>query len=160
VTMPSSSLRNFHQNKSRIDSLIKRAKSVDDLQIQSDLARYICVRISGLIETTARDFYAEYAESKASPNVAKYVGHKLEQFRNPEMNKLSRLATEFSEKWGKELEEIEEEAREAVTSIVKTRHGIAHGSDSSITLGTVEAYYRQVLKVLLVIQRQCNITDD
>ncbi|WP_143473178.1 HEPN domain-containing protein [Limnothrix sp. PR1529] len=157
--MASSSLRNFYQNKSRIDSSIKRAKSVEDMQIQSDLARYICIRIAGLIETTVRDFYTEYAESKSTQNVAKYVGHKLEKFQNPDMNKLKMLATEFSESWGQELEELEEIDRLAVTSIVKTRHSIAHGGDTSISLAIVEAYYKRVLKVLLVIQNQCDITE-
>jgi hypothetical protein len=158
--MPSLSYRNFHQGKSRIDSLIQRAKSVDNLQIQSDLACYICVRISGLIETTVQEFYIDYAESKSAPTVAKYVSHKLRRFQNPDMNNLKELAKEFSEEWSTELGSIDQEIQDAVTSIVKTRHSIAHGADQRITLGKVEAYYRQVIKVLLVIQQQCNITED
>jgi phosphodiesterase/alkaline phosphatase D-like protein len=128
------------------------------LELQNDLARYIAIRISGLIETTVRDCYDEYTQEKASPDIHRYVSRKLKRFQNPKIDDVIKLAGDFQENWAKELEEVDMEISEAVGSIVSTRNNAAHGGDQNITLTKVEQHYRNVLKFLNQVQRQCSVT--
>lgn len=144
-------LQSFHQRKTKIDSLINKAKSINDLEINNDFARYIAIRISGLIETTVRECYDQYTSKKASPDVYRYVTRKLKKFQNPRVNDVIELARDFNENWAEELEGIDIEIRDAVNSIVTTRHSVAYCGEQSITLAKVEQYYRQVLKFLELI---------
>lgn len=150
----------FHQRKTKIESLLRQAKSVESDELQNELARYICIRISGLIETTVRDCYVEYVKSRCAPDVAQYVGQQLKRFQNPDMDKLIDLARGFNEKWSSELENIDSEIKEAVISVVATRNSVAHGGDQGIRLITVGGYYHQVIRLLLIIQNQCKISEN
>jgi hypothetical protein len=151
------SLQIFHQRKSKIDSLISKCKTIEDLELSNNFARYIAIRISGLIETTARDCYGQYTREKASPEVHRYVTAKLKRFQNPKVKDIINLAGDFKEDWAKELEGIDEEISVAVASIVAIRNTVSHGGDQGITLGKVQKYYKQVLKFLELIQQQCDL---
>ncbi|TVQ57623.1 MAG: hypothetical protein EA366_08210 [Spirulina sp. DLM2.Bin59] len=151
------SLQSFHRRKTKIDSLIDKAKTIDDIEINNDFARYITVRISGLIEVTVRECYDQYTSGKAAPDVHRYVRRKLKRFQNPRVKDVIELARDFNEGWAVELEGIDLEVRDAVDSIVTIRHSVAHGGEQGVTLAKVEQYYQQVLKFLELIQRQCEI---
>jgi hypothetical protein len=154
---PKISLQKFHQRKVKLDALIERAKRIDDWELKNDLARYIAIRISGLIETTVRDCYDEYTQEKASPDIHRYVSRKLKRFQNPKVDDVISLARDFKENWADELEKVDLEIRDAVGSIVTIRNNTAHGGDQSITLAKVEQHYKNVLKFLNEIQSQCEI---
>lgn len=150
-------LQSFHQGKTKIDSLINKAKKIDDLEIKNDFSRYITVRISGFIEITVRECYDQYTSKKASPDVHRYVTRKLKRFQNPRVKDIIELARDFNEGWAAELESVDMEMSDAVDSIVTIRHSVAHGGNRGISLANVEQYYKQVLKFLELIQKQCKI---
>lgn len=156
--MSGNSLRQFDRRKKKLDTLIKETESLDESNfLKSELSRYICIRVSGLIEQTVRDFYEEYTESKSSPNVSRYVSRKMKSFQNPNIQKVIDLAQDFSEDWAAEIDALDVEIKDAVKSIVDTRNSVAHGGEQGMTLNKAKDYYRRVLKLLDVIQNQCEI---
>ncbi|MEM8639476.1 MAG: HEPN domain-containing protein [Cyanobacteria bacterium P01_G01_bin.54] len=155
--MNSNALKQFNRRKKKLDNLIKEVESLDKENLKNELSRYICIRISGLIEQTVRGFYEEYAASKSSPNVSRYVSRKMKSFQNPDIKKVIDLARDFSEDWEAEISDLDDEIKDAVTSIVTVRHSVAHGGEQGMTLSKAKDYYRRVLKFLDVIQQQCGI---
>lgn len=129
--MTKRSLQYFEERKRKLDFLIQEVKSLPEGRLKSELARYLCIRISGFIERTVTSFYEEYAKSKGHPNLGHYISRKL-NLQNPNMKKLMNLAGDFSEEWKNELDALDDEIKEAVNTIVNIRNHAAHGEDQSI----------------------------
>lgn len=154
--MTKRSLQYFEERKRKLDFLLQEIKALPEGRLKSELARYLCIRISGLIERTVTSFYEEYAQTKGHPHLSHYISRKL-NLQNPSMKKLMDLAGDFSEAWRNELDALDDEIKSAVDTIVNIRNNATHGEDQSITLSRVENYYKPILKLLKVIQKQCEI---
>ena len=122
-------------NKQRLDNLFKKITAFStDTDLQSHWARYLCILVSGFLETSVRIIYREYARKKATPQVANFVEGKLEDFQNPKMEKILQLTGLFSKEWANELRlETEGELKDAVDSIANNRNQIAHGGSVGIS---------------------------
>jgi HEPN superfamily RiboL-PSP-like protein len=143
-------------HRQRIESTFDRAAAVNDLQTQADLAKYLCVLTSGLLEQAARHLYGEHTSRSASPRVVRYVERRLEFFQNPKAPKLVALASDFDAAWGDELETfLVDERRDHVDSVVANKNQIAHGENVGITYMRAKDYFDSVVEVVEFIERQC-----
>jgi len=157
------------RQKRRLDDLFQKAedlfirsrelkdKDITDSELQSHLAKYLCVLVSGYIETSLRAIYSEYAADKANPAVANYVSSRLRSFRNPNTERILQLARAFDSQWATELEERieQDELADAINSIVTTRNSIAHGENVGITYIRIREYYSKAVELVDLIQNQC-----
>ena len=57
----------------RLDDLFAKIEDVPDLELKSHWARYLCILVSGYLETSVRAIYGEYSKNRANDNVANYV---------------------------------------------------------------------------------------
>ncbi len=82
----------------------------------------------------------------------------LSKIQNANSAKLSETAYNFKGIWGDQLERYlnDDGRREAIDSIVATRHAIAHGKNTGITLMRLRDYYRRAVAVMQYIEDQCN----
>lgn len=146
------------RTKQRLDHLFERIRVLsDDPEIHSHLAKYLCVLVSGFLETSIRSIYGRYARTRAVPQVANYVERELSFFQNPTMGKILELVGSFNPEWEAELRAaVEGQLKDAVDSIVANRHRIAHGESVGLTFVRIKEYYRNALEVLEVIDQQCN----
>jgi hydroxylamine reductase (hybrid-cluster protein) len=104
-----------------------------------------------------RIIYREYAKSKATPEVANFVEEKLKNFQNPNMDKILQLTGGFSKEWASELRlKTDGELKAAVESISNNRNQIAHGVSVGITYSQIKSYYDRAIKVIELIENQCN----
>ncbi|MBI4638264.1 MAG: hypothetical protein HY727_18150 [Candidatus Rokubacteria bacterium] len=144
--------------KQRLDYVFDLAgKLPDEPEVLSHWARYLCVLVSGFLETSIRGIYGKYAQNKAAPNIARYVEVELDDFQNPNMPKILDLVGSFNPEWRIELEAASAGApKEAVDSIVANRHNIAHGQTVGISLVRIRDYYQRAMKVLELIEEQCS----
>ena len=149
------------QAKNRLDDLFDRINELSgDIELQSHWAKYLCVRVSGFIETSVRAILIEYAKDKSDPYVANYVEYRLNQLRTPNMERILQLLGSFRSTWDDELRSLTEgELKHAIDSIIAIRHGIAHGKDVGITYATIRQYYRSALTVIELIENQCDSGD-
>jgi len=132
----------------RLDDLFKKIEifPIDDLYIQAQWSRYLCVLTSGFLEVSIRAIYSEYAKDKcnAAPNIAKFVSTKLEDFYNPSMKKSLALTASFNQTWEENLRTATEgELKDAIDSIVNNRHLIAHGQDVGISYVNIKKILRK-----------------
>lgn len=149
--------RDVVRYQQRLDSLFEKIKDVSDIELQSHWGRYLCVLVSGYLETSVRAIYSEYSSKRANANVANYVSSRLERFQSPKMGNILELTRAFSRQWAEELENATEgELKESVDSVVADRHNIAHGRDIGITYARIRKYYQNAIKVIELIEEQCS----
>lgn len=145
--------------KQRLDNLFTQISTFsEELELQSQWAKYLCVLVSGFLEVSICATYNQFAQNSASPQVANFVKCKLEDFQNPKMGKIIDLTRAFNPEWAKKLETVTEgELKDAVDSIVTNRHHIAHGRDVGITYTRIKTYYENAIKVLDLIEEICGL---
>ena len=143
-------------HESRIDAVFARAAAITDLQTQADLARYLCVLVSGFAEQATRHIYAEYARSRSAPSIARYVERQLEGWTNANATKLYTVTSAFDPQWARELEDyLAGRRKDALDSVVANRHLIAHGRDVGLTYVRIRDYYVEVKDVVAYLEIQC-----
>jgi len=143
--------------KRRLDSLFQKTGALsDDLELQAQWARYLCVLVSGFLEVSVSAIYTQYARECAAPNVASFVAARLARFTNPKMEKIVQLARSFNKDWGDALEgQTEGEIKNAIDSICNNRNLIAHGRDTGISFARISSYYQDAVKLVEMIEKQC-----
>ncbi len=127
----------------RIDGLQAKAKSESDLELQSQLARFLCVLSSGLIEQAIIHTLSAYSQRQSHPNVARYVGASVAKLRNAKFEDILVILGHFSPTWREYFEEnTASEVKDAIDSIVNNRNQIAHGGQTGVSLATFMNYYK------------------
>jgi len=143
--------------KQRLDRLFQKIGAFsEDLELQAQWARYLCVLVAGFLETSIRAIYSEYARGCAAPNVASYVAARLAKFTNPNMEKVIQLTRSFNADWANGLEmRTEGEIKNAIDSIYNNRNLIAHGRDTGISYTSIHNYYQKAVTLIEMIEKQC-----
>lgn len=146
------------RNQQQLDNLFKKVEALqNDDELRAHWAKYLCILVSVFLENSVPAIYRQYARDKAAPYVVNYVDNKLKGFQNPKMNKILELTRCFSAEWEHNLRNAtKNELKDAVDSIVANRNNIAHGESVGISYVRVRDYYQNVVKVVKLIERQCN----
>jgi hypothetical protein len=140
------------RQKQRLDDTFDKVKAWikqcdHDAELQSHLARYLCVLV--------RTIVGDYARRQASPRVADYVVSQLRSFQNAKSEKILRLVEQFDAGKAHRLSKATEGGcRDAVDSVVANRHQIAHGQSTNISFATMHKYYQTVWKTLQAIDAE------
>ena len=144
--------------RQRLDYLFQKAADlVDTPEIQSHWARYLCILVSGYIETSLRHLLVSYAETKSHPRVARFVSRRLSRFENFNMEEILVLVGSFDRDWRKELErDLGDEVKATIDGLVSVRNNIAHGIDVSIGIETMRKYYENASKLVNKLEALCS----
>jgi len=125
-------------------------------EVRSDLAKYLCVRVSGYIEQAVREILEQYAQTKAHERVARVAGRQVSRLQNPSKGHLLELVDAFDPEWKTQLETFLTDERDgALTSIMSNRHQIAHGGDSGITLVRLREWAKPAMEVVDFLDGLC-----
>lgn len=145
--------------KQRLDNLFKQISAFSgNIELQAQWARYLCVLVSGFLEISIRSIYGEFARKMASPYVANFVKCELGSFQNPKMGKILELTRAFNPQWANQLEAATGgELEAAVDSVVANKNQIAHGRDVGITYVRIKNYYEDVVEVVDLIEKMCDL---
>ena len=81
--------KDLQRQRQRLESLFEKVHDIDDLELQAEWAKYLCVRTSELIEEAVRLVLEDYSEERSETRVSNYVSKELEYFSNPKTEKLS-----------------------------------------------------------------------
>jgi hypothetical protein len=144
-----------------LESLIKRSEesTAQNIELQSEWARYICVLAAGLLENALKEVYIEFAKNNISTPIANFIGSNLSWIRNPKTQRFMDTAAAFSDAWRTELAVyVDENGRgDAIDSIMVNRHLIAHGQyqDSRVSLVQVKEYLVKAIEVVNFVETQC-----
>jgi len=109
---------------SDVDQVFQRAAAQSDLQVQSDYAKYLVIRISGLVEQAVAEVVQAHVSARASPSVVAYTTWRMGAFQNPNMERLLQLVGSFDRRWREALEqEITDSERGALGRLLHDRCG-------------------------------------
>jgi hypothetical protein len=144
------------QYRKRLDFLFEKGRELlSDPELQSHWSRYLCVLVSGFLETSLQTLYYEYAKQKAAPFVANYVDAQIGRFQNPNMDRILALTNSFSPDWAVGLRTATDgEIKDSIDSIVANRHKIAHGESVGISFSRISQYYKDARRVVSLIETQ------
>lgn len=154
--------REVLRNKQRLDHIFSTIEKfaaqrpIEDILL-SHLSKYLCIIVCGFLETSVREIYSEYAQKKAGVNIANFVSNHLAHFQNPNMEKILQIIGAFNSTWREEMEKkIEGDIKGSIDSLASNRNIIAHGGSVGITIIRVKRFYAKSIKLLYLIEAQCN----
>jgi len=137
----------------QINRLLRKANTLDDEELISDIAIYICVLVSGYIETSCRDSVKMYLYNRSDKTIRRHILKNLERFTNPYLDKVLDLIGSFDSDIKRNIERsIDDKVKEAVNSVVGQRHNIAHGRDSNISLVRITEYFNNIKTLTSSVQ--------
>lgn len=146
-----------HRHEARLNSVFQRAATVADVEIQADLAKHLCVLVSGYLETSIYEMLRYYTGRRSSEQVLAYVDSQLQWFMNAKTGKILDLFGSFDADWRKRLETfLVDERKAAIDSTVDLRNQIAHGEWTGISLVRVSSYYATIKLVVREIEDICD----
>lgn len=147
-----------HRLRSRLDNTFARVDriNVDQLELRADFARYLCVLVSGYVETAVAEALLDHCRSSSAPSVQRYVEVRLRRFTNPKASKVSDLLGGFSLSWKQEFDGfVIDEKRAALDSIVNLRNQIAHGGSVGVSFVQISQYYESCNSVVDYVLELC-----
>ena len=138
------------QNRARVQAVFERAAAANlAVEMQSDLARHLCVLVSGFVERSVTDLLAAFAGRVGSPVLQSYVENSLRRLTNVNKEKLLQLLGSFDPDWRTEYDAfIVDEREAALNSVVALRNRIAHGEFSALSLGRMSEYWGGIQKII------------
>ncbi len=152
-----------HQLNKQYKQIIKliedtRASCGDSLELQGHWGKYICVLAAGFLENAIGEVYIPLVSSSSSPAVSNFTQRVLEKVQNPKSSKFVEIARSFKKEWGEELEGFlneDTDLKDSIDSIMRIRHLIAHGKNTSVSVVKVKEYLERSVQVIEFIQKQC-----
>lgn len=143
--------------KDRIDAVFALvAKQRADEETLSHWACYLCVLASGLLEVSLRSILMEYVAVRSHPDVTNFVESRLEGMTNLNEEKVYKLLVAFQPGWGELFRQRRTDVqKDALDSVIANRNQIAHGRSVGLTIARMRDYYREIVSVLNLIEREC-----
>lgn len=141
----------LHAMEQRLDNTFKRVDTLPqtDLELRADFARYLCVLVSGYLETAIAQLLTDYAIRNAHRQVADFVGRSLDRLTNTNRQRILDTLAKFSGDWHDQgASFITEEREAAVNSVVANRHQIAHGNSVGVTISQIRYHYKAIKSVV------------
>ncbi len=142
--------------RQRLNYLFSKSSAFgEDPELLSHWAKYLCILVSGYLETALKHYFGEFTRYKSHPYVCNYAVANLGDFMNPKTEKILQLIGTFSRDWKEELERyVEGERKDAIDSVVANRHNIAHGRQVGLTIARMKRYFEKSVEVTDFIKRQ------
>ena len=139
------------RSESRLDALFAKTAGITDIEVQAHWARYLCILVSGYLETSIKEILSEYTRRRADPTVRNYVETQLEWFQNPSLEKVAQLLGAFDKSAVSTIDALDQSTKDAVNSINNNRNSIAHGRNVGIGITTLAGYYGETKKFVAAI---------
>jgi RiboL-PSP-HEPN len=140
----------------RIDILEAKAKIApvsSDTELQAQLARFLCVLSSGLIEQALIVILDNHAREKSQGRIAQYVSYQLSRIQNAKFEDILVTIGRFDPGWRDHIEKnTSSEVKDAIDSIVNNRNQISHGGQVGISLATFSEYYRSLKRFIVDLE--------
>jgi RiboL-PSP-HEPN len=123
------------------ESYMKKSET----ETASFLAKHACVMCSGFLENGVTITLEEYSKNSCNVRTANYIAKRLYYFQNPKSESIIELLTEFDSIWGSKFRDYlaVDGRKEAIDSVMATRHQIAHGGDVGIGVVTIKNHFQR-----------------
>jgi RiboL-PSP-HEPN len=140
----------IESRRTRLNAAFARASaSAPEPELQADLARHLCILVSGFFEKALVELLVTYARGAGSPALRSHVQVTLERLTNVNKKRLLDTVGGFDAGWRAEYDSfISDEREAALNSVVALRNNIAHGGGASITLARITSYWNAIQEII------------
>lgn len=138
----------------RIDRLLGYARGTTDDELQAELARYLCILVSSLIEEHCKERASAFADSRSAPEILRFVRAQMTRFRSPSSGNIrdfSRFDPVRANGW---YDGLADDQRDALDSIAANRNQLAHGVSVGLSLGRLTSYKDRAGKAMRELDRR------
>ena len=145
-----------HVLRTRLTAAFARAKTLEgvDPEVKSDLARYLCVLVSGFVETAVAELAIEHCRSRSQRTVLSFSTSHLDRIQNLNAERLTQLVRSFDSRWATDLTTyLEGPRKEALDSVIGLRNQIAHGQSVGLSLGRITQYFDKIDEIVIFVER-------
>ena len=138
-----------------LDSLFSEVSKLGDDDInKAHLARYLCVRTSGYVETVFKSLIVNLCDGTSPLAVKNFVEKRSKNISNLDYFKIHKSLEEFNKAWATQFEnEVSEKQKNSLNSVISNRNNIAHGNPDSITYREMANYYSDVKSVVSLLKK-------
>ena len=139
----------------RINRLMVHARGTTDDELQAELARYLCILVSSLIEERCKECASTFAAVRSAPEIARFVRAQMKRLRSPSSGNIRAFFSGFdpvrANGW---YEGLADDQRAALDSIAANRNQLAHGVTVGLSLGMLTSYTELAGKAMGKLDRR------
>jgi hypothetical protein len=144
--------KRINSEKQKLDSLFKAISVIENEEMKSQWARYLCVSVSCFIDNALKNLLADYTSKLCHPNVQNFIDSRLSKLTNLKEETIFQLLGSFNPDWAKDFrKKLSDKQKNAFNSVVATRHKIVHGGSVNITYLRLKNYYKDIIASLEII---------
>jgi hypothetical protein len=133
----------------KLDDLFNLFQSVQDEELKAYLAKFLCIRASGFIETSFKNLINDYINGTCPKPIQKFVSMKVKGVTNLNYERLHTTIKSLHSEWATDFEAITtEEQRSALNSVISNRNNISHGENDSISYELMRGYYKSIKEIV------------
>jgi hypothetical protein len=145
------------REKQRLDNIFSLVDLMGaDTEILAHWAQYLCVLTSGFIENSLRHILQDYVMKHSNAQITSYVENRIEGITNLNEERIAQILGSFSPDWRQRFRSnLKPEQKDAIDSVIATRHLISHGRPVGITLSRIKSYYFEIAKIIKLIDEEC-----
>lgn len=138
-----------------LDSLFDFAKEQVDDEVKAHLARYLCIRTSGLMESSIKLIVKGYVDKKCPIQIQNYVNSNVGRLNNVESDKIGNLLCMFCPEWKEDFEVfISGQKESSLNSVVGIRHTLAHNfNNPGITIRQLQSYWDDIKTIIWFLHK-------
>jgi len=142
-----------------IDKHIVKLDAIEDEEIKAELAKYLCILLSSVIELAFKELILTFMENKTNPKIKKFVGNKIKPITNLTIPKLKAALRSFDEGWEKNFDNLltneddKEKIKADINTIIANRNQIAHGQSVPFTAKQLKECHPSVNKIVELLRK-------
>ena len=128
----------------KLDAFFARAKTTNDDELKSDLARFGVVLVCGYVERCVEVIILDRLTTKAQPRVLQFIKSRFKKGTNYDCEAISQLLIRFDQNWEAAFRKViktNEQWSSSLSSAYDLRNSIAHGGDGNRGLSGIEEIY-------------------
>ena len=132
-----------------------RLASEQEGEIQSLIARFLCIRIGGYIEVFLKERIRAFVDNRKSHKViSDYIQNNIRDITNLNHGKLESVLRSFSNDWADHYAgNVTEELKSSIGSIYAIRNSIAHGGNDSLSLSDLKKHFKNIELLLELVDQ-------
>ena len=121
--------------------MVDHARRTTDDELQAELARYVCILVSSLIQERCRERAFAFAGVRSAPEIVRFVRAQTKRLRSPSSGNIRDFFCAFdparANGW---YDDLADDQRDALNSIAANRNLLAHGTSVGLSLGMLTSY--------------------
>jgi hypothetical protein len=117
-----------------------------DPELQSDLAKYLCILTCGFLEEAIERTVLDYCTQVGDARLLSYIHGEMDRFRNPSRHEITGLLGRLDASWKSRIQVLfaNNEYADALDGLLNVRHAIVHGQTATTTVTEAQAYFGRV----------------